>query len=301
MLKNRLILNCIGLMLLFTIGGCAQPTLTQIAAFGTATESLSTKAVQGYGLIDEKVVKRKLVMLANDPNRGPKDKDFEGLIGAKTMAIAQTALATRFEALTQLGAYAGGLKKLATANFQEDIAAAALELNGALTGLELGKEERDLISVSINAIGRTIVEKKRREAIKTVIMQANPAIQDVAKLINSELGQKGGAGDAATQAVRTTEGVLKTVYNKNKSKPSSTFYKRMAQLEGINKLHQDARNTNAFFNAIGEAALQVGLTHGVLFEEVNKGNFSSGSIAISIGELMNQAKSVYGFYQSLQE
>lgn len=304
------------LLLLLILGGCAsQPTLTQIAAFGVATESLAENAEKGYALVDEKVVQRNLYFLANDTSSGPTDKDFEGLVGAQGLSKEQAkALAARMEALNRLGTYASGLNKLATANFQEDIDDAALRLNGALTGLvESHKELSDssesimnqqsigLVASAINAIGRTIVEKKRRDAIRTVIVEANPAVQSVAELIGKELAEKGGAGDAAAKAVRTSEGILKLQYNKDRKSPQSTFDERLAKLERIQQIHQDAEDTEGFFLAVGQAANQVAITHGILLSEVKKDKFTSAEIAKSIGELVNQAKAVRAFYQDLQE
>jgi len=292
-LKNR----AIGLVAAgFLVVGCTStPTLQEIEKFGIASKSLASDTVVGINLVNETVVERKMYDVALVPAKAPVDADFEGIITKENRAV-------RVDAVEQLGRYADGLRKLAAADVKGEVSAAATELDGALNGLAstLGKEAEakaaiGLITTAISEIGQRVVEEKKRKAIKVIIKEAHPYVEQVGILVSKEFSLPDADADAdvsllafgAVKSIRRQEAQLKGVYQDSSKEMS--FDKRLASLENIRDKHNFANSTEVFFEKVSLGAGQMVQAHAKLEESVSKDSFSSRDVVAAVSDLITTA------------
>ena len=299
----------IGITVLLLLAGCAPTTsLTQISAFGAGTSSIAENSKKAFELIDSSTIDRKMYDVAANPSLFPEDATFDGLFKGTD---GKKQLQLRLAVLENLGSYAKALEKLATADFRKDIDAASADLYGALSGLNstykkatdkdlpLKDDQLRVIAGVVDAIGTAIVESKRRDAIKTIIIQADDAVQDAAKLLEADFGK----GSEISKFVQTNlvnaGGSLRTAYNIQKAAPDSTFNLRYEMLVKIRQMHDAAETILLLFDSISASAKKVREAHSSLKSTVTRDKFSSAELAKQMGELVSYAKSVNSFYKKL--
>lgn len=281
--------------------GCGRPT-THISAFSMASEDLAAQAIRGYELLNETTVQRKIAEVAADPEQVPDENTFVGLLeGNESLAI-------RMMALEYLRAYSAALGDLSTAGVRTDIDAASKDLYGALIGLrdtfkeETGKdagiEDEDLaiIATAVDAIGTIVAEAKRRRALKTIVIKADPAVQNVSKLLRDEIPI---FGEFVRANLSTIETEMVKSYQERAKK--LTFDQRINYIQRIGKQHQIAKDSENFFKDLGTAADMLGRSHAALRAAVEKNKFTTSELIEQIGELVDFAKSLRGFYEELLE
>jgi hypothetical protein len=287
-------------LVLALVAGCSTPPpATHIGEFAAATEDLAQQATLAYAQIDELTVERKIVSVASVPGELPDDGTFQGVLSDEQKQV-------RMVLLDLLGEYAAALGELANAEVGSDVDRAATDLYGSLgrlkssfataTGrtLPLSDDSIALIATAIDAIGAQIVESKRRSAIKTIVMETNPAIQNVTALLSKELPS---LGPIAEVNISTVEADMIVAYGKEASKLQ--FGQRVDQIEKIRRINQGKLAARGFFSAVGAAAHQVGATHQTLFEAVSQDRFTTRALVVQISELATFAKSIKAFHKKL--
>lgn len=281
--------------------GCARPT-THISAFSMASEDLAAQAIRGYELLNETTVQRKIAEVAADPELLPDENTFVGLLEGKE------SLAIRMMALDYLRAYSAALGDLSTADVRTDIDKASKDLYGALIGLRdtfkketgkdvgIGNEDLAIIATAVDAIGTVIAEAKRRRAIKTIVIKADPAVQNVSKLLRDEIPI---FGEFVKGNLSTIETEMIKSYQRRANK--LTFDHRVKYIQRIRKQHHIANDSENFFKDLGTAADMLGRSHAALRAAVEKNKFTTPELIEQIGELVDFAKSLREFYKDLLE
>lgn len=314
---RRIVESSLVALTLAALVGCASTSLTQVKQFGSASKTLGEHARSAFDLAATASVDRHLYDVAGDPQKGPTDATFEGLftgdsgvLGGKEKA---ERLALRLRVLDQLSNYSSALQQLAEADFDKDIDAAAKDLNGSLIGLRdtfkeasgrdlpLTDDDIGIIATAVNAIGKAVAEAKRRDAIKTTITEADPAVQRATELIASDLGQDSDLASFVKEAISNSRGSVQQAYNLERMRPHSTFDSRYSLLVRARELYDAEANTPAFFAAVSGGAAAVGTTHSALRKAVEADDFSSEEVAKRLGELEVYVKSVRGFYNSIRK
>jgi len=296
--------------------GCGSVSLSQVKQFGAASTSLSEQARRAFELADAATVDRNLYDVAGDPAKGPTDRTFQGLFtGDAALPGGQERaerLARRLDVLDQLARYASALQALAEAEVAGDIDDAARGLNGALTGLgktyrtasgrdlPLGDAEIGAITTAVNAIGKTVAEARRRAALRTVIVRADPAVQAATQLIAGDLGRDSELARFVAEAIGNSRGSVQQAYNLERTRPTSTFDVRHGMLLRARQLYQAEASAPAFFAAVSDGAAAVGRAHAALRRAVEGDDFSSAEAARLIGELEDHVASVRKFSRSLE-
>ncbi|MGA3068297.1 MAG: hypothetical protein ABSF29_15740 [Tepidisphaeraceae bacterium] len=207
---------------LLALGGCSTVPLTQVSEFGTATSSLVTNAQNGYELLNSATVLEQMYNVADNPDQFPTQSTFTGFFSVPpaatpsnlpvaatmpTLTVEQAQIAqqfnVRFDLLSALGKYGAALQSLATTNYSSGINSASQNLDNSLIGLRdsynkiaaadaslpksgINDQTFAIISTAIDAIGTVIVEEKRREAIKAIIQQADPGVQQAAACLEKD-------------------------------------------------------------------------------------------------------------------
>jgi len=281
------------------LSGCARPT-SHIKAFSIASEELATQAMRGYEVLNETTVQRKIAEVAADLEQLPNEDTFVGLLeGNENLAV-------RMKALAYLRDYSASLGDLSTADVREDIDKASKDLYGALVGLratfekEIGRDVgiRDddlaIIGTAVDAIGAVIVEAKRRLAIKKIVINADPAVQMVSRLLEDEIPTFAVFVKANLSTIETE--MVKSYQEKAEG---LTFDQRVEYIQQIRKQHQIVRDTENFFGDIGTAAGMLGTSHAALRMAVEEDRFTTAALVEQIGELADLAKSLRRFYKGL--
>jgi len=281
--------------------GCVRPT-THIRAFSIASEDLAAQAIRGYEVLNETTVQRKIAEVAADPKQLPDEDTFVGLLeGDENLAV-------RMMALDYLRGYSAALGNLSTADVRPDIDKASKDLYGALVGLRdtfkeetgkdvgIGDEDLAIIATAIDAIGTVIAEAKRRGAIKTIVIKADPAVQNISKLLKNEI-------PTFAEFVKSNLSTIETEMIKSYQKRAEglTFDQRAQYIQRIRKQHQIARDTETFFKDVGTAAGMLGTSHAALRRAVEKNKFTTPELVRQIGELVEFTKSLRKFYKELIE
>jgi hypothetical protein len=314
---NRMVkCSIVAICLVLTCSGCATVSLSQVKQFGSASSSLGEHARKAFDLAATASVDRNIYDVAADPNKGPTDSTFQGLftgdVGVPGGKEKAERLGLRLHALNALSNYSNALQQLAEANFATDIDTASKDLNGSLvalrstyqkaSGKDLPLTDADIgiVAMAVDAIGKAVVEAKRRAAIKTIIIKCDPAVQTTAKLITSDLGRDSELASFVTQALSNSRGSVQQAYNSERLRPTSTFDSRYAMLLRARQLYDAEMGTPAFFASVSEGATAAAKAHQTLRTAVEANKFSSQEAAKLIGELQNYVKSVEAFYNSLQ-
>jgi hypothetical protein len=309
------------LVLVALVGCSTPPPTTQIGEFAIATDELAEQATLAYQQIDVLTVQRKIVSVASVPGELPNDETFEGLLSEKQDRV-------RMELLDQLGSYAAALGELANADVRGDVDKAATNLYGSLgrlktkfseatreedpvsgtnlsgrnlpgrslpgRNLPLSDDSFALIATAIDAIGAQIVESKRRSAIKTVVIETNPAIQEVSALLSKELPK---LGEFAELNIGTVETEMIDAYGREAG--DLNFAQKVAQIEQIGRINQAKLTAADFFDAVGAGAGQVGVTHQALYDAVSEDRFTTKALVAQITELAAFAKTIKAFHKRL--
>lgn len=297
---------CVSLM-----AGCSTPSMTQVKQFGDASNTLSASSINALNYVNEVEVERKIYSVASNPKTGPVDATFESFFDRNVDANRQKALDVRLQALNGLSTYARSLGILATTDYATEIDTASKELNGALislgnsyqsaTNTKLGLTEKDfgLISTAVDAIGNGVVESKRREAIKTIVKTADPAVQKVARLISQELSEDSDLAKYAITAIGQQRSAMQTAYNSERQLQTSTFDTRLTQLQKIRVVYNAQSESKSLFRNVSQGAKAMADAHEALVNAVNADKFESAELARALAELQAYAKSVQAFRAGL--
>lgn len=296
------------LILTIMLAGCVSTnSLTQITTFGAGTSSIAENSKKAFDLIDSSTIERKMYDVASNASLYPTDSTFEGLFNEDDLK----KIGVRIAVLEKLGSYAKSLEKLASADFRKDIDSASTDLYESLNGLsstykkatntelKIKDDQLKLIASAVDAIGTVIVESKRRDAIKTIIVQADDAVQDAAILLEKEFGKDSELSKIVQQNLTNADGSLRTAYNSQRAASDSTFNLRYEMLIKIKQMHASATTVPLLFNSISAGVKKVRDAHATLKASVINDEFSSSELAKQMGELVAYSKSVNSFYEKL--
>src|SRR5206468_525542 len=133
-----------------------------------------------------------------------------------------------------------------------------------------------------------------------VIITSDPAVQDAATLITTELGQGSDLSKWVTENISSTRLAVQVAYNLERAKPESMFTVRYSMLVLARQLYDAALVSPSFFAAVSGGAAKVGQTHADLKKAVTQNKFTSAEIARDIGDLQTYVMSVKDFYETIQ-
>lgn len=233
--------------LLSSLVGCTAVPLNHIGAFSQASANLASTTANGYEIINNSTIERRLSDIASDTNSYPDENTFKGIITDSNLAI-------RIKLLKGVESYAKALGDLASADFKKDIDAASKDLYGSLGDLQktysnalkdkLPLTEGDLaiIATAVDAIGTAIAEDKRRTALKTVVIQSDPSIQKAMDLVSDEMPSLNEISVANMKTIFTDK--VKAYQHESKN---LTYEQRVSALNNLRKAYDLAEATSGLF------------------------------------------------------
>mgnify|MGYP000595594285 CR=1 FL=1 len=217
-----------------------------------------------------------------------------------------------YRANRALRAYGQSLQKLNDAVSTEQITAASIKLNNSLHGINeqyealTGDTKKlddfdngiDIISTSMTAIGRTIAESKRQDAMKTVISKADPWIQELTKELEKSL--EDGLFTSLTDVnASTTLRRQYTMYNDLVRDSKLSPEQRRTEVNKLYTAWQEYSTRDMKGKALLKAVKAIGLSHTKLQKEVDKDIFASSEISDTVSELTDYYKQLSSFHELL--
>jgi hypothetical protein len=298
-------------IILLTLSSCASTPATQIKAFGDSTKAVSDGVDAVFDDYNDAVLMRKLTDYAATYQGGHAVDLTSQLVAELAPPLTDQAkknLAV-FRANQALGDYAQALGDLAMAASSADFDMAAVKLYGAMTSFnqeyqDIRADGKELFNADdfekthqvFAAIGALALERKRKRAIKHVVISADPKIGVLCDLIDQQL-EASGIRDGIKQArknVLTEE--LKDY--KAMAKGAVDLEWRRAKMARLNQLHQGVQSSAALINNAQAAIREVKKSHAILAAELRKDNFNSKAIAESVARLKELKKRYDEFEKS---
>lgn len=297
-------------ILVLLLSGCSSTPHNQIGAFALATQGITDQVDQVLVDINQGEVSKQIKDKAAKFGGG-----IEPLTRSEIEEIAPifdkklTKNLALYQANDALTKYAKGLQNLAGAVTQAEIDFAAANLaasiNSANTSyVELtGKpnlytnDDISIISTAIAAIGTTYVEKKRQEALKTVIIQADPKIKIITDEIVDQLKETYFQDVLVSQRSTFLKHLIRD-FNVNANAKPLAFSESEKRMKEIFDAHTLMATTRINLSKTQKSLLGIQKAHAALAKEVAKDQFDGPSIIAIIGELKEQWKH-YGDYRDL--
>lgn len=285
------------------VSGCATTPSTQISAFGNSTSAIAVKVDSVMDEYNNAALDRQFTAYAATYS-GDKahllTSDELGKIG-KPISPEQRKNFAIYKANNALGAYSKALSDLASAGSRADIDLAAANLYGSISSFNdqyktLKNTQDDLFdakklagfSTLIAAIGNTIVEEKRGEAIKGIVIEADPNVALLCDLINEQLKTAGieDAIAASRQYILSEE----LINYKSRAKAPLPLEQSREEIKRLYFLQQAVFNSKLLVQQTQKAITAVKEAHATLAKELKEGRFTSAAIASAIGRLKDLEK-----------
>ncbi len=285
------------------VGAGCSSTSTQVGAFARAASSASQSIQNALLAADQSVVERKLSDIALSTNRPVINSDtFKGLFDPATQLRPRLAL------LKQLEDYSDALAQLAAADFRKEIDTASKSLYGAVGGLGLTyhkatgaplpftDEDLKIVATALDAVGAVIVETRRQNAIRVIVVKFDPAIQKVSGYLARELPTL--YSDFVKANLEAAADDLTSAYKREA--PSLNYQERMSALRSVGLARQAPGAAPAMFAAAGQAAAEIGAAHGALKKAATNQKLTSKELVAHIQALVAFDESVKEFYEKLK-
>ncbi len=294
-----IVMAMLGVCVLLT-AGCAT-SLNHVGALSQASSELARRAADAYDMVNESTIERRIADIAADSKVSPGTETFDKLIGSNELAV-------RVSLLKGVEKYAGALGELASADFRKEIDTVAKNLYGALGELEetymsatgsslpIGNENLAIIATAVDAIGTAIVESKRRSALKTVIIQADPAVQKALSLVGGELPA---FREYVLANLNTVETEMLEAYENEAA--GIRYAERVERLRDIYAFHKTKAATAQVLLDLGSAGEKIGVAHTSLVQAVQGDKFTSPELVKQIKEVVSLGQSFKDYYDNLRE
>ncbi len=171
--------------------GLSQQQKAAVATFGNSTATISTSVPQELTSMRNRTIQMRideLSVIDSVPKEWPDyqhlDKDFE-----------PSTLQQRGAAAQVLAAYGNLLEKLTTSSDSSDLNQAVANFQGsvsALTQKSLSTQQLDAVGEAVRAVAGIYVERKRAEALKTIVVSVHDQTNALCNLLVADFDPNGG-------------------------------------------------------------------------------------------------------------
>ncbi len=289
------------LAVLLGLSGCAtESQLSQVGAFSAAATAYSTEAQQAFIQINDLSVERQLSEVALKAH--PLEEGvFTGVLDT------DDRLRLRIQALTALGAYATALNDLATTSYREGIDQSSTALFSALvaarddcqklTGKGAGLSDADLgfVATAVKALGSAATEALRAEAIKTIVVRVDPAIQALCAALAADFHGSVDSFKTMTDSIFTDQFVAF-----RRAAPNLSYEASLARLRALRAANLSRTHAADFLEELGQASLALARAHAAVRDSFTKANPDPAELVKTIGQLKAFADDIKSFNASLR-
>ena len=223
------------------------------------------------------------------------------------MMTGNRRLDSRTELLKHLAEYAAALERFGSRDFKKEMTTTSKSLTESLFRLKISYEASSgsklaltktdmglLANLAANA-GTVWIKLKRKEQLKIIVMQADPAIQQVVTLLKSEFAEMGPVVERELEWVETA---LEKGYNLDASKLD--YQKRIEILTAIQVTHDNTTPAGKLFVTLSSATGRMGKAHATLAVALEKNELNTPEFIAAIEDLAQQAQSVKDLIKSLK-
>ncbi len=289
--------------IILLLSGCVSTPTRNIGVFGDATKGVTDKVDAVMKEYNEANIQNEITKLAQQ-NRPITIESFD-LVKKVLIKEADKKDYALYKANKALGSYAAALSGLAKAGSRDEIDLAAAKLYGSLHTLNeqyKGMKGTDLIDdTTITTIGRVIaeigslyVEKKRGDALKTIIVSADKPIQTMCDVIINELVKGTIQGRLFTMRYTELSGYIADY---NATVAGANFENKKKALDGIYERYKAMQSSSAAVEQAISAMESIKMAHATIKKELEEDRFNSKSIVDAIGKL----KDIQDHYDNLEE
>ena len=311
---RRIQFGCLLVATLVATTGCVtHQSATHIKTFTTATTGLADQAIATYDLVNQSMIDRRITeisVMSDEELIAAGDETFyiEDLYSSDPSSKLYRS-SQCIQALIALRDYADALGELAGADYAADIDKNATKLYGSfktldrsytnITGgsLGIGDKEFGIIATLIDGIGRGIAENKRQEAIKGIVIEADPFVSEACDAISAHIGDNISYALTNLDTIYT-EAVMgyKDAVLKEGLVDSEKKIERLNRVVELARRHQ---KTKTIPDNIKIAVEKVRKAHATLRKAVENNTFTTDELARDIGELAEFTKQLKSFYEGL--
>lgn len=287
---------------LFMAVGCSSNPKSHIGAFSQAAAQLAEETKRGYQIVNSGTYEGKVYDLASDTSLKINDpSQVQSMLAVKL----KPEIDKRVGALDSIQSYAQALSDLSAAEFGRDMDRATRDLNGAMKGLNtnvqklggshtISDKSIQLVATAVNAIGSTIQEKMRRKAIKEIVIQTNPAVQDLCAILKKEFPAMVQFANAGFQLAYT-----EIIKDYEKRKNQMPLEERVSAIRDIHNRIEASDRLNDYPPKLAQAADHLATAHAALYQAVMDDQFTTNELVSKIGEMAAFGKSIKQFNDSI--
>jgi hypothetical protein len=283
--------------------GCASTPTGNIEVFGDATKGITDKVDAVIQEYNDANIQNEITKLAQ--HNKPIIIDSFNPVKQLLIMEAEKKNYTIYKSNKALGSYAAALSALAKAGNRNEIDTAAAKLYGSLHSLNNQYKEMkgiDLIDDTTSAtiariiaeIGSLYVEKRRGDALKSIIIAADKPVQTMCDVIIQELMK--GTIQERLFTMRYTE-LAGYISDYNETVTKANFDHKKKTLESIYQKYRAMQASSAAVEQAITALQSVKNAHATIMKEVQEDRFTGKSIVAAIGTL----KDVHDHYDNLEE
>ena len=307
---KSILYKALPILRLALITGCSITPTTQVSAFAASTQSVSEKVDEVLTAYNETHIERQYVSIAQlyqgkYAPRLPVDDISE--IAEPISPEAKKRLAS-YRANRALGSYASALSILSNAASQNDIDSASASLYGSISGLNaqykvinnstddlFSNEDMALFSTLVSSIGYAIASKKKNDAIKSIVIIADPKVAKICDVLIEEL-KSAALYDGIYQSKKYIFDEYLEDY-KTRAGDMANINNRKELIIDLHAMYEDLASTKLMIQQTQAALSSVKNAHKVLADELTRDRFTSAALAKSIGHLV-EVRNHYGDYES---
>lgn len=292
------------------MAGCSITPTTQISAFASSAEAVSDKVNEVLTTYNTVNIERQYISIAQiyQGKYAPKlpISDISNI--SKPININAKKRLASYRANKALGNYAAALAILSNATNQGEIDSASASLYGSINGINkqykilndstqdlFSNEDVALFSTLVASIGYAIASEKKKEAIKFIVITADPKITLICDALIKEL-KSSALYDGIYQSKKY---ILDEYLEDYKARASDieNINTRRKLIAELHLMHEDLVSTKLMIQLTQTALASLKNTHKVLADELQKNKFTSPALAKSIGHLA-QVKDHYNDFNN---
>ncbi|MDH5324923.1 MAG: hypothetical protein OEZ68_16105 [Gammaproteobacteria bacterium] len=298
----RVYLLCLLPMLL---NACATPSANHIKAFSDSSARLIEMTQKVLNSVNESTINRKLYALATLPPDRVNTLSVEQFSNVRGIYIDKEK-SPLLKAIHAVQTYMEALGMLSSADYRPQVDLASQKLYSALnrmstqyneiTGKDLGIKQENYAAIAtlFDAIGLSLIEAKRREAMKAIILEANPHVQKLCDAIIANIGN-----DMDLVRINLDRMMRERIEAYKKSYQRYSLDKKVAALKTISLYSVDIEKLPSLFQDAKTATEKVKTAHQVMADTVLQDQFSSARLAQEVGTMRSLGDHLRIHYKGL--
>jgi hypothetical protein len=303
--KRAVLCKVVALIGLASLTGCSiSPMSKRTAAFSTAAVATTQKTTKAYQLVEQSHHDSQVAALVDSYDQDGFDpKKIQPFLSAEDMQVRTRVL----EGLTK---YAETLAEITSDQPLKtlDVQAAAfgkslqtLSRNGDIKPLaksaHISDTELNLVTTAVDALGRALIENRRRKDLPQVLRQMKEPVNQICELLEKDIGEPEKSG-LRNQLKNNYETLIRKQeqFIRHNERQMSAQEKRQ-EIHRLPQLVSEAKAADESLAATQKALAQLAKTHTALVESGNAKD--SPGFRTLLAELIEYGQQIGEFYQKL--